>query len=145
MLANRIRFSLGTAALLTVLGGLPLGAAIPTDRTEAPDTPKDNNATVVVCNHNSLDVVVYAVSEAGKRFLLGIVQRTSDQALTLPEQLADGSTQFRLRIYSLRPNQAASVTRGYLQAVKTNPLSASAGDEIMLYVMRPLAESFIAH
>jgi len=145
MLANRIRFCLGAAALLTVLGALPLSAAMPTDRTAAPDTPRENDATVVVCNHNSLDVVVYAVSEAGKRFRLGIVPRTSDQALTLPEQLADGNTQFRLRIYSLRPSQAASITRGYLQAVKTNPLTASAGDEIMLYVMRPLAESFIAH
>jgi hypothetical protein len=145
MLANRIRFSLGTAALLTVLGVLPLSAAIPTGLTETPGAPTDSEATVVVCNHNSLDVVVYAVSEAGRGFRLGIVQRTSDQTLTLPEQLADGSTEFRLRIYSLRPSLAASATRGYLQAVKTNPLSARAGDKIMLYVMRPLAESFIAH
>ncbi len=99
----------------------------------------------MVCNHNSLDVVVYAVSEAGRRFRLGIVRRVSDQALTLPDQLADGSTEFRLRIYSLRPSHAASATWGYLQAVKTNLLSARAGDEITLYVMRPLTESFIAH
>jgi len=145
MLASRIRFSLGTGALLTVLGVLPLSAAVPAGRTETPDATKDSEATVVVCNHNSLDVVVYAVSEAGRRFRLGIVQRTSDQALNLPDQLADGSTEFRLRIYSLRPSHAAATTRGYLQAVKTNPLSAQAGDEIMLYVMRPLAESFIAH
>ncbi len=145
MLADRIRFSLGAAALLAVLGPLPLGAAVPTDRTETPEAPKNNEATVLVCNHNTLDVVVYAVSEAGKRFRLGTVRGSSNHAMTLPRQLADGSTQFRLRIYSLRPSQAASAARGYLQAVKTNPLAASGGDKIMLYVMRPLTESFIAH
>ncbi len=97
MLANRFRFSLRAAASMTVLGVLPLGAAIPTFGTEVPDAPKDTEATVVVYNHNSLDVVIYAVSQDGKRFRLGIVQRTSDHALTLPMQLADGNTEFRLR------------------------------------------------
>lgn len=138
MLSHQTRRAVLAAAALLLLAGLPALAEGP----ESP-VPQGTPATVSVHNYNTLDVEVYAVTESGRRFRLGAVNRISQRALALPDQLTDGTTEFRLKIYSFRPREAASAYRRYLQGVKTNPLSAKAGELIPLIVTDPLVNSYV--
>jgi hypothetical protein len=112
-----------------------------------PDTPDPQQsgsiAEVKVNNLNAMDVDVYAVTEAGRKFALGTVYRASARSLALPEQIADGATEFRLKIYSVRPSFAPSSYKDYLKGVKTTTLSAAPGSTLSLIVGDPLTDSFV--
>jgi hypothetical protein len=143
MLNRTAPFALIAAAFLALLGTTTANA-MPTDCRDGLDTPQAREATVVVRNtDNWLRVEVYAVTEAGRRFHLGVVNRASVRTFKLPDPLADGSTQFRLKVYSLRPPDPASALQVYLEGVKTRPLSMTEGETIMLTVASPLTRSFI--
>jgi hypothetical protein len=144
MLAKRMLTALAAATLLAALGTAPAHATQPAGPQDALDTPQGTNATVMVRNYNMADVEIYAVSEAGRRFHLGTVNRMSGRTLALPATLVNG-TQFRLKIYTYEPRRAASVVRRLTEGVKTNALSISAGQQIELMVNSPLTESFINH
>ena len=55
----------------------------------------------MVRNHNSLDVDVVAVTEAGRRFLLGSVRHGAGRTFFLPPAVTDGNSRFRLKVYSI--------------------------------------------
>jgi hypothetical protein len=142
MLKRTAPFPLIAAAFLTLLGTTAANA-IPTDCKDVLDTPQDPEAMVVVRNNNSLRVEVHAITEAGRRFPLGVVNQASERTFALPDPLADGSTRFRLKVYSFRPPDPASAVRVYLEGVKTRPLSMTVGEAIVLIVANPLTRSFI--
>lgn len=108
------------------------------------DASSETHAFVEVRNYNSADIEVYAVSEEGRRFHIGTVNRLSQKVLALPSCLSAGE-QFRLKIYTYAPRPPASVVRRLVEGVKTNPLSASAGQKIELVVNNPLTDTFINH
>jgi hypothetical protein len=143
MLTGTLAFSLIAAALVAV-SGTSAANAITSDRKDVLDIPQGPDATVVVRNYNnSLRVEIHAVTEAGRRFQLGVVNQASERTFELPDRLADGSTQFRLKVYSFVPPDPRSAVRDYREGVKTRPLFMTAGEKIVLIVANPLARSFI--
>lgn len=143
MHTNKARLSMLAAALI-LLAAVPATAAVPGSARDAADQPQGGStATVVVSNFNTLDVEIYAVTEEGRKFPLGVVNRVSSRSLALPNRLADGTTQFRLKIYSVQPSQVHSAYRKYLKGVKTAALAVEQGSTISLMVGDPLTDSFI--
>ncbi len=143
MRSYKARLSMLAAALL-FLAAVPATAAVTGDAPDAPDRPQGSpTATVAVNNFNTLDVEIYAVTEEGRKYPLGVVNRVSSRTLALPDPLADGSTQFRLKIYSVQPSQVHSAYRKYLRGVKTGVLAVGEGSTISLMVGDPLTDSFI--
>jgi hypothetical protein len=114
MQRSKFRFPMVAAAALAVVGATPTGqsASLYPDNPDA--TPQK---TVLVRNHNSLDVEVVAVTEAGRRF--------------------------RLKVYSIGQKVGPSLVNHYVDAVKTQLLSSSVEGELVLQVHSPLANSFI--
>jgi hypothetical protein len=104
---------------------------------------QDDEATVKIDNRNALEVVVYAVTDDGDRYRLGSVHRLSTAELAVPTKLADGDTQFRLKVYSYEATRAYNHVSRARAAVKTQPLTAAAGDTIRLLVEARLTESYI--
>ena len=140
---NKARLSTLAAALL-FLAAVPATATTPGSAPDQPDRPQGSpTATVVVNNFNTLDVEIYAVTEEGRKFALGVVNRVSSRSLALPDRLADGTTQFRLKIYSVQPSHVHSAYRKYLRGVKTAALAVGQGSTISLMVGDPLTDSFI--
>jgi hypothetical protein len=132
------------AAALLLLAAVPAAATIHGTTPDAVDQLQGSSvATVVVSNFNTLDVEIYAVTEEGRKFPLGVVNRVSTRNLALPDQLADGSTEFRLKIYSVRPSTVHSAYRKYIKGVKTAALAVGQGSTISLMVGDPLTDSFI--
>ena len=140
---SKYRIPLVAAAALALVGATPTGhhpSSFPDNPT---DTPQSSETTIVVRNHNSLDVEVVAVTEAGKRFRLGSVNRGAARTFELPECVEESNQQFRLKVYSIDRPAAPSIVNHYLDAVKTQLLSSSVGGEIVLQVHSPLSDSFI--
>jgi len=100
-------------------------------------------AQVEVDNRNAQEVVVYAVTEGGDRYRLGTVNRLSTNEFAIPAELADGSTQFRLKVYSYDVPKSYTRLLRIREAVKTHLLAASPGETIRLLVEARLAESYI--
>lgn len=145
MLARKTTTALAAALLLAAASTTSANAAVTNDEDRSLDAPQGAEARVLVQNDNIRDVEVYAISEDGKRVRLGMVARLTGKTFNLPAWMADGSTQFRLKIYAYESQAAASATRRILTAVKTNPLSASDGEAITLMVGSPLTNSYINH
>jgi hypothetical protein len=103
---------------------------------------KSDQATVTIDNRNTLEVVVYAVTAEGTRYRLGSVHRKSTADLTLPAQLVDGATPFRIKVstYERGPYSPIPIAR---DAVKTQPMVASAGETIVFLVQARLTDSHI--
>ena len=139
------RFSIPAvaAAALVVVGATPAINTNPIDPDHPQITQQQSAATIVVRNHNSLDIEVVAVTEAGRRYPLGAVNAGAGRAFSLPEALLEGQEQYRLKVYSIGRKMGATVTNHYLEAVKTQLLSPRSGDEIVLQVHSPLSSSFI--
>jgi hypothetical protein len=102
MLIGEFRRSINGTLALTVLLSAPAIAATPVDVGEGTSRPQGSNATVMVNNCNTLDVEIFAETEGGQRSRIGTVRRTTQHELKLPDWLADGTTPFRLRIYSYK-------------------------------------------
>lgn len=130
-------------AALAVVGATPAGQTLSIDSDNALVHRQRAEVTVLVRNHNSLDVEVVAVTEAGRRFRLGTVHRGVRRTFVLPRDVTDRNSQFRLKVYSIGRRIGPSLVNHYLEAVKTQPLSAGAGGEIVLQVQSPLASSFV--
>lgn len=137
MLNTMPRRSLLLAAITAAL------ATVPTTALSQFEASTDSDITVMVRNQNSLDVQIYAVTEAGDQFELGRVQRNSESALAIPVELLSSTEAFSLKIYTLSPAMPASLVDNRIAAVRTQPLSPRAGEEIRLMVRSPLANSFI--
>ena len=100
-------------------------------------------AQVKVDNRSAHEVVVYAVVDGGDRYRLGKVNRLSTSEFTIPAALADGATQFRLKLYSYEAPKSYTYLSRVREAVKTNLLAASPGETIRLLVGARLTESYI--
>jgi hypothetical protein len=143
MLTSRARIPVIGAAFLALLAVMPASAAVPTDRGDALDTAQDTSqASVEILNHNWRDVDVYAVTEAGQRYRLGFVSANSTRKLGLPDELVDGETPFRIKVYSFEQT-ASSVLEHYCEGVKTKVLIAEPGEKITLWLAQTLASSAI--
>ena len=103
----------------------------------------EDRAKVRVDNRNTHEIVVYAVTQEGDRYRLGAVNRLSTSELMIPTELADGMTQFRLKVYSYESSRRYTHVATAKQAVKTQPIEASAGETIRLLVAARLTESYI--
>jgi hypothetical protein len=88
-------------------------------------------------------VQIVAVTEAGKRYRLGTVNHSSERTFDVPDCLIDSGVEFRLKIYSLARTMPASVVDNHIAGVKTQPLTITADEEILLLVKSPLVTSFI--
>ena len=94
MQRSKFRFSMVAAAALAVVGATPTGQSA----SLYPDNPNATpQKTVLVRNHNSLDVEVVAVTEAGRRFRLGAVHRGAGRTFILPPLLLIAGRQGRTR------------------------------------------------
>jgi hypothetical protein len=103
----------------------------------------EDEAKVKVDNRNANEVVVYAVTDGGDSYRLGAVNRLSKKELTLPAELADGVAQFQLKVYSYEFTRTYAHVPKVREAVKTQPIDASAGETIMLLIEVRLTESYI--
>ena len=103
----------------------------------------EDDAKVKVNNRNANQVVVYAVTDGGDSYRLGAVNRLSTKELTLPAELADGVAQFRLKVYSYESSRTYTHVAKVREAVKTQPIDASAGETITLLIEVRLTESYI--
>jgi len=101
---------------------------------------QSSQATLKVDNRNTLDVVVYAVTDNGERYRLGSVHRLSTADLPLPAELANGATQFRLKVYSYEGGPYINIAKARA-AVKTQPLVTSPGQTLQLLVEARITES----
>jgi len=137
-----IRIPVLAAAAFAVFGATP-AASQSQDVIASSALPRQVDKTVVVRNHNSLDVEIVAVTEAGRRFPLGAVNHGSGRTFVLPRALSESGNSFRLKIYSIAPKVGPSITTRYLGAVKTQLLSPSSTGSIVLQVQSPLASTFI--
>ena len=145
MLANRTRYPLIAAALVTVLAAMPANAAVPTDGRDVLDAPQGHAATVMVRNDHALNVAVYAVAEDGRRFRLGEVHRKSGRTFRLPSLLSYGDTAFRIKVYSFRNPGAFSAMVRYVQAIKSRPMFVTPGERINVIVNNPLTASTVGY
>ena len=102
-----------------------------------------DNATVKVDNRNSHEVVVYAVTDDGARYRLGEVNRWSTNDLAIPADLANGTTQFRLKVYSYEAARSYKQISRTVAAVKTSPMAANAGQTIRLMIQPDITESYV--
>ena len=143
MQRSKFQFPVVAAAALAVVGATPIGhpASIYDENPTGP--PQTTVATVLVRNHNSLDVEVVAVTEAGRRYRLGAVNRGAGRTFVVPQGISANSDRFRLKVYSIGRQVGPSLVNHYVDAVKTQLLSSSGGEEIVLQVHSPLSNSFI--
>lgn len=132
----KTRYSLLVAAAAAVFLAVPASASV------ANDNPRDVDATVVVRNHNLLDVQVFAVTESGKRFELGTVNQGAERTFALPSRLMDTNQPFRLRIYSVTKAVPPSLNYNQIAGVRTKLLSLTDGQKLTLNVRSPLVDSF---
>ena len=105
--------------------------------------PGSDQATVKVDNRNANGVVVYAVTEDGARYRLGEVNRLCQTDLVIPATLANGTTQFRLKVYSFEAARSYKQVAKAIAAVKTNPMAASAGETITLMIQADITKSYV--
>jgi len=133
----KTRHSVLVAAAAAVLLAVPASASVTIDN------PRDTDATIVIRNYNSLDVQVFAVTESGKRFELGIVNRGKEREFALPDRLKDTNQPFRLRIYSVARAVPPSLIDNHVAAVRTKLFSLADGEKLMLNVRSPLIDSFV--
>jgi hypothetical protein len=143
MQKSRFRIPVIVAVALAVVGATPTGRADSHGSDNPEITPQRTEATIQVRNHNSLDVEVVAVTEAGRRFRLGAVHGGAGRTFALPRDVSEGGNPFRLKVYSIGRKIGPSVVNHYLEAVKTPLLSPNADGEIVLQVQSPLSNSFI--
>jgi hypothetical protein len=143
MRKSTLRVPAIAAAALAVVGAAPAGHALSVNPNNPADIQQGAQVTVLVRNHNALDVEVVAVNESGRRFQLGAVHADAGRTFVLPRDLTDGDGQFRLKVYTVDRLVGSHLVKHYLEAVKTQPLSLSAGNEIVLQVQSRLANSFI--
>ncbi len=101
-----------------------------------------DQATLKVDNRNTLDVVVYAVTDNGNRYRVGSVHRLSTADLPLPAELADGATQFRIKVYSVEAGPYVRLAKARA-AVKTQPLVTAPGQTLQFLVEARITESHI--
>jgi len=101
-----------------------------------------DQATVTINNRNTLEVVVYAVTDEGVRYRLGSVHSKSTADLTLPAKLADGATQFRIKVSTYERGLYSPIPVAR-DAVKTQPMVVSAGETIVFLVQPHLTDSHI--
>ena len=142
MQTAKARLPLLAAAIISMMAAMPANAAVPTDE-ETIRKPDATETQVTIRNYNSLDVQIFAVTEAGKRYRLGTVNRSSERSFSVPDCLVDSGIEFRLKIYSLARAVPASVVDNHVAGVKTQPLTVTEGEEIRLMVKSPLLSSFI--
>jgi hypothetical protein len=128
---------------LLVAAAIAVLAAVPASASVTPPNPAVSEATVVVRNFNSRDVRVVAVTETGKRFELGTVQRSSKRAFKVPDRLLNENEPFVLKVYSLERPTPPSIIDHVVSGVRTQLLSPKNGEEITLNLRIPLTESFI--
>jgi hypothetical protein len=131
------------AAALAVVAATPTGYSDSALTGCPKTTPQRVPTTVLIRNHNPLDVEVFAVTEAGRRYRLGSVQSGAGRTFDLPRGLCECGDLYRLKVYSIARNVGPSLANRYLDAVKTQPLSVDRDGEIVLQVQRPLSASFI--
>ena len=143
MQRRSLRVPVIAAAALAVVGATPTARSDHAAGDGILATPQRISTTVVVRNHNPLDIEVVAVTESGRRYELGSVHSGAGRAFDLPRDVCESSDPFRLKIYSIGRKVGPSVVNRYLEAVKTNPLSPDTGGEIVLQVLSPLSASFI--
>jgi len=143
MKRSSYRIPVIASAALAVVGAAPAGHSVSDHPNNPADVPQQAEATVLVRNHNPLDVEVVAVTDAGRRFRLGEVNGDAGGTFVLPQTLTDGSGQFRLKVYSLETRVGSFLVNRYLEAVNTQPLSVSPGSAIVLQVVSPLRNSFV--
>jgi hypothetical protein len=142
MQTAKARLPVIAAAIISMIAATPANAAVPADKDPI-RKPDATETQVVIRNYNSLDVQIVAVTEAGKRYRLGTVNRSSERTFDVPDCLIDSGVEFRLKIYSLARAVPASVVDNHVAGVKTQPLTMTEGEEIRLVVKSPLATSFI--
>ena len=94
--------------------------------------------TLYVKNRNSQDVVVYAITETGKRHAIGTVNGLRDRKFTIPASLVNGGVDFRLAVYGLGIEGPYNYLRKIHRGVKTNPIQVTPGGTIELLVGQPL-------
>lgn len=143
MQKNNIGVILVAAVALAVLGAAPVEEASTNVSPEVSGVQQQTGPSLLVHNHNSLDVEVVAMSEPGRRFRLGVVNRGGGRTFALPEGLSEGGAPFRVKVYSIARKIGPSVFDHYLQAVMTQPLSAAGAGPIVLHVKCPLTDSFV--
>ena len=105
--------------------------------------PNPDQATVNVDNRNANGVVIYAVTDDGTRYRLGEVNRLSTSSLAIPTDLANGSTMFRLKVYSYEAERSYKQIAKAVAAVKTNPMAATAGETITLLIHADITKSYV--
>ncbi len=142
MQTAKARLQVIAAAIISMIAATPANAAVPADKDPI-RKPDATETQVVIRNYNSLDVQIVAVTEAGKRYRLGTVNRNSERTFDVPDCLVDSGVEFRLKIYLLARAVPASVVDDHVAGVKTQPLTMTEGEEIRLVVKSPLATSFI--
>lgn len=138
----KARLPVVAAAIISMIAATPANAAPTTDKDPI-RMPDATETQVVIRNYNSLDVQIVAVTEAGKRYRLGTVNRSSERSFEVPDCLIGTGVEFRLKIYSLARAVPPSVVENHVAGVKTQPLTMTEGEEIRLVVKSPLATSFI--
>ncbi|UCD23589.1 MAG: hypothetical protein JSW51_11180 [Gemmatimonadota bacterium] len=105
--------------------------------------PNPDQATVKVDNRNTNGVVVYAVTDDGARYRLGEVNRLCQSDLVIPATLANGTTQFRLKVYSFEAARSYKQIAKAVAAVKTSPMAATAGETITLMIQADITKSYV--
>lgn len=116
---------------------------MPVAASEPSDAPPNPDATVLVRNNNYLDVQIFAVTEAGKRFELGTVTHGRERTFPLPNQLLENNEQFRLKICTLSRGMPTSIIDNHVAAVKTQPLALNPDAQISLTVASRLKNSYV--
>ena len=74
---------------------------------------------------------------------MGEVNRWSTNDLAIPADLANGTTQFRLKVYSYEAARSYIQVSRAVAAVKTNPMAARAGETIRLMIQPDITESYV--
>ena len=143
MLARKAALAFATVAALAV-AGVTSETAVAQSMDAETASLTGAAATVLVHNWNSHDVEVYAEQDDGRQIKLGVVLTMTDRTFTLPDWLSDGKTEFRLRMMCMLPEDPRSALIQYHEAVRTQPMSSSTGNEIVVDLADPLSESTIS-
>ena len=88
---NSAAWALALAAFMGTTT-VPLAASVPSDPEPVPTLDVEDPGQVLIVNNHVYGVTVYAVTQAGKRFRLGHLNRSSAKVLSVPDEAVEGST-----------------------------------------------------
>lgn len=129
------------AAALTGITVAPAVALEQMDAVPIATAGSEDPGRVLIVNNHLYAVTVYAVTEAGKRFRLGDLARSSAKLLTVPEEAVEGSSVL-VKVYPVGPIAGLGAAAEGNPGIKTHLPVSTTTPRVALWLEPDLAQSY---